>query len=265
MNPWNLFDPARYLPYLSSVKIAELADRALPVLPVASVEQHGPHLPVGTDLLIGQIFLWEALARVPQEHDVLALAPIAYGRSNEHDAHAGTLGVTGIHLYETLIDVGDSLSRSGFHRMLLWNSHGGNRPVVEMAGRDIRERTGLRVFVVNAGLSFGSYPLSEAEQEGGLHAGDIETSILLATHPELVDLERGVAESPRFAFPPPGEIGFQLEASRGPAVMSWLMSDLSRSGVLGNPSTASAENGRRSIDRGAAVLASLLVQAARVE
>jgi creatinine amidohydrolase/Fe(II)-dependent formamide hydrolase-like protein len=255
------FDPRRYLPFLSTVEVSERAPESLAVLPVGSIEQHGPHLPVGTDLLIGQIFLWGAISRLPADRPVLALAPIAYGRSNEHDDFAGTISLHSIHLYDTLIDIGDSLARSGFRRLALWNSHGGNRPVVEMAGRDIRARTGLKVFVINAGLAFGSYPLSPEEQEYGLHAGDVETSILLATFPDLVHLDRLTAEMPAFRLPEPGQIGFQLEASRGPAVMSWITTDLSRSGVLGDPRTASAENGRKAIERGSDVLATLFAQA----
>lgn len=262
MQQHDKFDPKRYLPYRSTAQIAAEAPETLAVVPVASIEQHGPHLPVGTDLLIGQIFLWEALALVPADERVTALAPIAYGRSNEHDDYPGTVSITGIHLYDTLMDIGDSLQRSGFRRMLMWNSHGGNRPVVEMAGRDIRARTGMKVFVVNAGLAFGSYPLSDEEKQTGLHGGDVETSILLATYPDLVDLTVAPSEAPRFEFPPEGELGFQLEASRGPAVMSWITSDLTDSGVLGDPTTAKAEHGRKAIDRGAGVLASLFVKAA---
>lgn len=259
------FDPSRYLPYLPTTRIAETAPESLAILPVGSIEQHGPHLPVGTDLLFGQVFLWEALALVPAEYRMLALPSIAYGRSNEHDSYPGTLSITGIHLYETLIDVGDSLQRAGFRKMLLWNSHGGNRPVVEMAGRDIRARTGLKTFVVNAGLSGGAYPLAASEEDAGLHAGDVETSIMLAAFPDLVDLSVAPSEQPKFTFPPKGEIGFQLESSRGPAVMSWLTEDLTESGILGDPSTATAENGRKAIDRGAAVLARLFMQAAELE
>ncbi len=255
------FDPERYLPYLTTDQVAAVAADSLVVVPVASIEQHGPHLPVGTDLLIGQVFLWAALRRIPKDKSVLALPPVAYGRSNEHDDFPGTVGVHGVHLYQVLIDIGDSLSRSGFRRMLMWNSHGGNRPVVEMAGRDIRHRTGMKVFVVNAGLTFGTYPLSDTEAAYGLHGGDVETSIMLAAYPDLVHMDKAVAEIPDFPLPAAGEVGFQLELSRGPAAMSWVTKDLSDSGVLGDPRGATAEHGRKTIERGGEVLAALFEQA----
>jgi creatinine amidohydrolase len=251
------FIPAeRFLPYFTWQDIQALPSGSLIVLPVASTEQHGPHLPVFTDALIGQILLGEALRRLPREAPVYALAQVVYGRSNEHREFAGTVTLSSELLYRTLMDVSHSVRSWGEHRLAYWNSHGGNKPVIEMVARDAREQTGLRTFMVGLGtLHIGETEITPRERELGLHANDLETSILLAACPALVHMDRAVAEYPD------SRGSFNFEASRGQPTFAWLTRDLSTSGVIGDPTTAPAETGARWIEEGASRLAALLLAA----
>jgi creatinine amidohydrolase len=250
------FIPAeRFLPYFTWPDVRALPTDSLIVLPVASTEQHGPHLPVFTDTLMGQILLGAALRRLPADAPVYALAPIVYGRSNEHRGFAGTVTLTSERLYHTLMDVSRSVREWGQHRLAYWNSHGGNRAVVETVARDAREETGLRTFMIGLGtLHIGVDEMSPRERELGLHANELETAILLAACPSLVHMDRAVAEYPHAGT-------FNFEASRGQPTFAWLTRDLSESGVIGDPTGATAEKGERWIEEGATRLAGLLLAA----
>jgi creatinine amidohydrolase len=256
------FIPAdRFLPYRTWNEVAALPEQSLIVLPVASTEQHGPHLPVFTDVLLGQILLGEALRLLPREAPVYALAPVVYGRANEHAEFAGTVVLGSELLYRTLMDISRSVHRWGEHRLAYWNSHGGNRPVVEMVARDARAETGLRTFMVGLGaLHIGADEITPKERDLGLHANDLETSILLAACPSLVHMERVVAEYPDSKNQDGQKFGF--EVSSGLPVFAWLTHDLSDSGVIGDPTVASAEKGARWIAAGGRTLAGLLMAAA---
>jgi creatinine amidohydrolase len=256
------FIPAeRFLPYRTWNDVAALPSQSLIVLPVASTEQHGPHLPLFTDVLLGQILLGAALRLMPPEAPIYALAPVVYGRANEHAAFAGTVVLGSELLYRTLMDISRSVRRWGEHRLAYWNSHGGNRPVVEMVARDARAETGLRTFMVGLGaLHIGADELAPKERELGLHANDMETSMLLAACPSLVHMDRVVAEYPDSKNQDGSKFGF--EVSSGLPVFAWLTEDLSESGVIGDPTVASAEKGARWIAAGAQKLAGLLMAAA---
>lgn len=257
------FIPAeRFLPYLSWQQVRDLHPSSVLVLPVASTEQHGPHLPLFTDVLVGQILLGAALARLPHEAPVYALPPIVYGRANEHRHFPGTIVLASELLYRILMDVARSVRAWGpGYRLVFWNSHGGNRPVVEMVARDARDETGLRTFMIGLGnLGLGA-ELAPQERQLGLHAGDLETSILLAACAELVQLDRAVAEYPAVSRRGGHDSGYGFEASRGVPIFAWLTHDLSDSGVIGDPSMASAEKGARWISAAADKLVELLLSA----
>ena len=141
--------PHRYLPYLSWTQIAELPDRAntVIVLPTGAIEQHGPHLPCSVDSVIASGVIGHALARLPDSVPAFALPPITYGKSEEHLHFPGTMTLTGTTLLSTVIEIGESVYRSGFRKMVIANGHGGQPQVMEMAARELRLRYGDFVII----------------------------------------------------------------------------------------------------------------------
>ena len=145
---------SRFLPYLTTQQVATLPhkERAVVVLPIASIEQHGPHLPLYTDSLILDEVLRRTLAALPDHIPVWVLPMLAYGKSNEHVGFAGTVTLTSETLIRVLKDIGASVARSRFRRLAILNSHGGNTEIIDFVIRDIREQTGLLVFALHVYL-----------------------------------------------------------------------------------------------------------------
>jgi creatinine amidohydrolase len=229
-------------------------------LPVGAIEQHGPHLPVATDTLTGLELLGRALAALPESVQCWALPPLNYGKSNEHGDFAGTFTLSGTTLALLIAEVADSVARSGFRRLVLLNSHGGNPPVVDMVARDVHQSTGLMVFPLHlARLGASRGVVSEHESAHGMHAGDAETSTILALAPRLVRMDQRVGEVP--VVPP----GFALPTMPQGTLFAWVTSDFSRSGVVGDPAEASPEKGQRIVDTAVQRLAEALEAICRFE
>lgn len=247
----------RFLPALTSPEIRDLPDkdRTVIVLPVASIEQHGPHLPVYTDSLIGEAVVAAALDRLPAEAPVWRLPLISYGKSTEHSAFAGTLSLTADTLINTLRNIGRSLAQAGFKRLAIVNAHGGNTEIVDFVIRDIRQETGMMVFALHPFLRLGQVTqgISQDEMVYGIHAGDVETSILLAIRPEWV--RRDLA--PR-SFPA-GLQAMKHPPFMGALTFAWLTQDIAPNGVLGDATAATAEKGERFLAHAAEELAELLL------
>jgi creatinine amidohydrolase len=246
----------RFLPYQTSPEIANLPekDKAVVVLPIASIEQHGPHLPLYTDSLTAQAVLERALAQLPDALPVWVLPLLAYGKSNEHTAFAGTITLTSETLIRILKDIGISLAKGGFRRLAILNAHGGNTEIIDFVIRDIREATNLMVFALHVGLRVAvpSAGLTDDEKVYGIHAGDVETSILLHAHPELVRKALAPNSIPEhlktFKHPP----------FMGPLTFAWLTPDITKNGVLGDATVATAEKGERFLSEAASQVAELL-------
>lgn len=229
----------RYLAHLTSPEIAALdKEEGVVVLPIGSVEQHGAHLPVLTDTLIATHTLDATLTALPDDVKVWALPPMNYGKSNEHINYPGTITLAAETLMAVLHDIGASLARAGFRRLAFLNGHGGNMPLLNMVARDIRVATGLMCFNIH-GFQLNDLPfdVSEKEQRYGLHGGELETSLILATNPEMVRMEHAVAtfsdfpetDTPLFFF--------------GPVNAAWLADDWSDSGIYGDATLGTAEKG----------------------
>src|SRR5579859_3552408 len=248
--------PQRFWGYYTGPEIAALARQdpnATAVLNVGAVEQHGPHLPVMTDTLNGMEVLGAALARLPADVVVLALPPTNLGKSEEHRDFAGTLSYRTETLRMVLLDIATSVARSGFGKLLLFGSHGGNVGVIDDYFRDLRIQTGLRVFKIHSG-SIGSVPglLDPAEAAVAMHAGDSETSVVRYLAPELVHME--IAEG--YLYEPHPDIGYSFKGNE--VIEAWVTPDLAPSGAIGNPHLSSPDKGRILFEASVKRLAELL-------
>jgi creatinine amidohydrolase len=233
-------------------------ESTLLVLPTAAIEQHGHHLPLATDTLINNLLLGHALRKLPEGLPVYALPPVHYGKSNEHIDFPGTLSVSATTFMAVVRDLGSSLSKAGFQRLVLYNTHGGNTPLVDVMARDLRAEFGLRTFALHGSGGICFEGLNPQEKAYGFHAGEVETSYLLASAPELVDRSAYTVNYIADVTKPA-----TLLPENAPAVFAWLTSDIASSGVLGDPHPASAEKGARWLEAAAARLAAGLEEMAR--
>lgn len=238
--------PQRFLPYLSWTEIADLPDKAntVIVLPTGATEQHGPHLPCAVDTVIAAGVIGHALARLPASVPAYAMAPITYGKSEEHLHFPGTVTLSGETLLATMNEVGESVYRAGFRKLLIVNGHGGQPQVMEMSARELRLRHGD--FIVVPSFTWrvphvaGQY-LSEKEKKLAMHAGHAETALMLALAPDTVRMDRAVVNYPP-AFPSP------LLSPDGRPACAWSARDFGPSGIIGDPLPATPEQGLAILD-----------------
>jgi creatinine amidohydrolase len=224
----------------TSNELAQLdAEGSIAMLPVAAVEQHGPHLPVGTDALINAALVDALLAR--QVAGLLALPAQQIGHSLEHRSFPGTLGISAEPLLAAWEDIGRSVADSGLRKLVILNTHGGNVPLVQLAA--LRLRASHRMLVVRANyFALGSpHGLFEADElRHGFHGGEMETSLMLHLHPRLVRTA-GLADFD--ALPRQMASRYQLLGVEKPVGFGWLSQDLHPLGVCGNAARADARRG----------------------
>jgi creatinine amidohydrolase len=230
------------------------------VLPVASIEQHGPHLPVAVDTTINGGVIAATLQRIPADLPVLVLPTQAVGCSVEHLRFPGTLTTSPETLLALVCDIGASVARAGVKRLVVVNSHGGNVSVLDIACRRLRIQHGM--LAVNAMWARMGKPeaLRDAtEGTYGIHAGRDETSVMLALAPALVQMDRaenfvsrwqGVANAAPALHPQAG------------APLAWQAQDLNAAGAVGDAAAATAEIGQALLDFAGTRMAELLAQVA---
>lgn len=220
--------------------------KAIVVLPIAAIEQHGPHLPVGTDALLAEGYIEELRRTCPGDLDLILLPLQQIGWSEEHIDQAGTLTSSWKHLLPLWTDLLLSAKRSGARKAIIINSHGGNSPLMDILMQDMRVHHDMQVSATNW-LRFGSPDglFSADEQAFGIHGGDIETSMMLHLHPDLVDMKKVQAFSSRQE-----DLAKAHEHLRfyGRKPMGWMASDLNEQGVVGDASIADAEKGKALIE-----------------
>jgi creatinine amidohydrolase len=231
-------------------------ESTIAVLPTAAVEQHGPHLPLGVDLFLMQGYIDRVVARLPSDLPVLFLPVQPIGTSAEHVDFPGTLSLSASSTMQILTEISEGVERAGCRKLVLLNSHGGNVPLLDIVAQDLRVR--FDMFVVKATWHRFGYPdgiFSEEEQTHGIHAGDIETSLMLSFRPDLVRrdaLDNFASQSAAI------EADFTWLRSGRPTGFGWMAQDLSVSGAMGNAVAASAEKGEASADYGVTAFIELL-------
>jgi creatinine amidohydrolase len=250
--------PHRYLPYLSWTEIAALPDRenTVVVLATGSIEQHGPHLPCAVDSIISSGVVGHALARLPASVPAFGMAPITYGKSEEHLHFPGTMTLSGETLLASMNEIGESVYRAGFRKLLIVNGHGGQPQVMEIAAREMRLRHGDFIVVPSSTWRVphvGGRYFSEKEKKLAMHAGHGETAIMLALAPETVHMERAVAN-----YPP--EFPSKLLSPDGRPACAWTARDFGPSGVIGDPLPATREQGEAILDSLAASWAQAIAE-----
>ncbi len=246
---------ARNFAYLTWKQVDALPrDKTLLILPTAAIEQHGHHLPLATDTLCNNLLLGTALSLLPAELPVYALPPICYGKSNEHIGFPGTLSVSASTFMAVIRDLGASIHASGFQKLALYNTHGGNTSLVDVMARDLRAEFGLRTFSLFGSPGASFQEVSTQERTYGFHAGEIETAFLLHGTPELVHVEEYSANYIARVDKP--EL---LKPEGSSANFAWLTRDIAPSGVLGDPTAATAEHGRAWVSEAARKIAELLL------
>ena len=217
--------------------------KAALVLPLGSLEQHGPHLSVDTDLYFSERFLELALERLADEVKIYRLPILPISKSNEHAGYPGSFWLSSATLTAVVHDVAASAQASGFRRLVLWNCHGGNRALLEVLARDVRAATGLMVFQLFPPATVPDpVPVTEAEAAFGIHAGDWETSVMLALSPERVRPDRVEAAYPDFTA---RHLSLELTG----ATVAWLTRDFQPTGTWGDATVATAERGRLRVEK----------------
>jgi creatinine amidohydrolase len=231
------------------------------ILPVAATEQHGPHLPVMTDTAIAEGMIKTVLERLPDDLRVLFLAVQSIGKSNEHLRSPGTITVSAENLIRVWCEIGESVHRAGLRKLVIVNSHGGNTEVIGIVARELRVKLGMLVATTQwrrFGLPSGMY--TPFDSTHGIHAGDIETSLMLYFRPDLVDMSKAKLFPSKAAemekdykhLRPAGQHGF-----------GWIAQDINPNGAVGDASIATAEKGRLTAEHQADAFIALLRDVAR--
>lgn len=246
---------------MTTVEFAALPPDTLAVMPVAAIEQHGPHLPVYVDACINAGVIERTQKLLADDLPVTFLPPQVIGKSNEHQAFPGTLTLSAETLIRLWTDIGESVRRAGIRKLVFFNSHGGQPQIMDIVARDLRVRHGMFIVCVSAS-SFGApFKLfSDTERAHGIHGGGVETSMMLALRPDLVQMDKAenfvplsVAMERDYRYlRPEGRIGF-----------GWQTQDLCAAGACGNALDADAARGNEVLDHAARGFADLLEEVHR--
>lgn len=239
--------------------------RTIAVLPVAATEQHGPHLPLCVDTSLADGIVSAALTHLPANLPVLFLPTQPVGYSPEHARFPGTLTLKSETLIRLWTDIGESVAASGIRKLVLFNAHGGQVSLMDIVARDLRARLDLLVYSVN----WFNLPLidddgrdlnalfSADEHRFGIHAGEVETSMMLALQPQQVAMN--LAQN----FASRSQERAQTLAILGngkSAKLAWQTQDLNPAGAVGNAAAANADRGQRLVQAAARSLAQLLIE-----
>lgn len=216
-----------------------LSDRSILIQPLGAIEQHGPHLPLNTDLIIAQSVAEAAVDRFGDEVDAWVLPPLAYTKSNEHAWSAGTIWLSAATLLAVLDDIGRCVATTAAKRLVFLNGHGGNSTLVGTANRELRLHHGLMTFLTHPGVPPDQGGTSDPGEHGmGVHGGAEETSLMLHLAPHLCDMSKAERRIPH------GMIGNRYVKFGGAVSFGWMSNDFFFDGYIGDPTVATPDRGR---------------------
>ena len=232
--------PSRHLADLTGPDVDRfLTERSIIVQPLGAVEQHGPHLPLNTDLIVAQSVAEAAVVAVGEELDAWVLPPLAYTKSNEHAWSSGTIWLSATTLLAVLNDIGRCIAKTPAKRLVFLNGHGGNSTLLGTANREIRLEHGLMTFLAHPGVPVDQGGTSAAHEHGmGVHGGTEETSLMLHLAPHLCDMSKAERRIPEDL------IGNRYVKFGGKVSFGWLSNDFFDDGYIGDPTMATAELGK---------------------
>ena len=243
--------------------------RAIAVLPLGATEQHGPHLPLSVDANLAHSMVQAATPHLPADLPALFLPVQRIGSSPEHAAFAGTISLKADTVMRLWTDIAESVSASGVNKLVLFNTHGGNVGLMDVVGRELRTRLGMLVYSV----SWFNLPLhgpdgedilarfSPEEPRFGVHAGQMETAMMLALKPRLVRQSKmQVFESSSQAR----AAAHSILGNGKSAKLAWAAQDLNPEGAAGNAAAANVDDGMALLDAAGRALADLLKEIDRL-
>ena len=237
-----------------------LSASSIIVQPLGAIEQHGPHLPFNTDLLIADRVATGAVDAVGEQHDVWLLPPLAYTKSNEHAWSSGTIWLSASTLLAVLDDIGRCIAKTPARKLVFLNGHGGNSALVAAANRELRLAHGLMTFLAHPSIPPDQGGHSAAgELDMGIHGGTDETSLMLHLAPELVDMSVATRNVPE-------QLADNQHVKFGGSVaFGWLSNDFGPDGHIGDPLPANAKLGKQLFDGAVTTLGEALGEIAAFE
>ena len=251
---------SRFWADLTTRDFAQLdAASAVAVLPLGATEQHGPHLPLSVDYTLVDGVVAASLPHLSAELPVLFLPTQQVGYSPEHSRFPGTLTLSSATVMNTWIEIGECVALAGLKKLLLLNSHGGQVSLMDIVARELRTHYDLIVY----SCSWWNLPLGDAvtglfsaeEHRFGVHAGEIETSMMLALRARHVDMTqaqdfKSTSQDRAAKYP--------ILGNGQSAKLGWQMQDYNEHGAAGNAAAATAEKGQAVLNGAGRQLALLL-------
>lgn len=230
-----------------------IGENSIVLLPLGAIEQHGPHLPLNTDLIIAESVAHSAIEKYGSETDTWLLPTLPFTKSNEHAWSAGTLWVSASTMLALLDDLARGIAATGARKLVFLNGHGGNSSLLSVACREIRLKFGLQTFLAHPHLPADQGGSSGGGELGmGVHGGMDETSVMMHLRPDLVDDTALVRRVPE-------KLSRNKHVKFGGSVsFGWLSNDFFAEGHIGDPTGASPDVGARMFERSVETLGEIL-------
>jgi creatinine amidohydrolase len=237
--------------------------RTIAILPLGAHEYHGPHLPLDTDTLIAEGIAERLKEALPADLEVLFLDADPIGYSIEHADREGTRSVAWNEAVEGWLDTAENLALNGVRKLILLNAHGGNSPLLTVVATEARVRFNM-LCVATSWTRFGvpDGVIAPEDKAIDIHGGAIETSVMLALHPEMVDMAKArnfASQQSDFAR------DYKHLRAYGPHAFGWKMGDLNEDGAAGDATAATAEKGEMLIAHAVKGLVELVEDVARFD